>query len=362
MPVIDILNETHVSPTARMKMLSGIFDCPVESINKFELHDHIDIESQDYNIGAIIGPSGCGKSSILKVMGEPVRYDWSASSVIDSFSKEHSIQDVAECLNSVGFGNVKAWMRPFHVLSNGEQFRAQCARAIMESEGTIYIDEFTSVVDRQVAKIACHAIQKHIRKANKKMIVATCHEDVIDWLQPDWYYEPHVKKFTRRLLRRRPDVEVEIYETKHSSWKMFAPFHYMSADLHKSARCYILFADGMPASFAGVLHRPISAKGKRVPVWGVSRLVTHPDFQGIGLAFVLLESLGDLYAKDGKRLRTYPAHPVLVKNFHKNKRWRCIKNFGATTSINRTSKYRTDQFGGRINAVFEYMPQMVDAT
>jgi ABC-type lipoprotein export system ATPase subunit len=145
-------------------MLSGIFDCPIDDVNRFELHDVIDIENQEYNIGLIVGPSGCGKSSILKVLGEPMKFNWDAPTVIDSFSRDHSVQDIASALNSVGFGNIRAWMRPFSVLSNGEQFRAQCARAILDGGEIVYIDEFTSVVDRQTAKIACHAVQKFVRK------------------------------------------------------------------------------------------------------------------------------------------------------------------------------------------------------
>jgi ABC-type lipoprotein export system ATPase subunit/GNAT superfamily N-acetyltransferase len=355
MPVINIVNQTKTKDVhPRMQMLSGIFDCPVEEINSFEIHDSIDIESWEWNIGLILGPSGCGKSSVLNQMcGQEKQYLWDDVSVITSFSKDNSISDICEALNSVGFGNIKAWMRPYHVLSNGEKFRASVARTMLESEGTIVIDEFTSVVDRQVAQIASHAIQKMIRKKNKQMIVASCHYDIIDWLQPDWTYEPHVKKFTRRLLRRRPDISIDICETNHSSWKIFSPYHYMSANLHKSAKCYALFCNDNVAAFAGILHRPISVKGERIPIWGVSRLVTLPDYQGLGLAFILLECIGEKYNKEGKRLRTYPAHPILVKSFDKSKRWMCKKKYGQYSSSSSLRK----SVGGRPCAVYEYLPE-----
>ena len=59
------------------------------------------------------------------------------------------------------------WLRPFHVLSNGEQFRATIARALAESakgRELVVIDEFTSVVDRTVAQIGSAAIAKTIRR------------------------------------------------------------------------------------------------------------------------------------------------------------------------------------------------------
>ena len=52
---------------------------------------------------------------------------------------------------------------PLHnqtVLSNGEQFRAGLARLLLSDEKAVVLDEFTSVIDRQVARIASGAFQK----------------------------------------------------------------------------------------------------------------------------------------------------------------------------------------------------------
>ena len=52
------------------------------------------------------------------------------------------------------------------------------------------IDEFTSVVDRTVAASCSVAISKYIRKKGlSKIILATCHYDVVDWLEPDWIFD-----------------------------------------------------------------------------------------------------------------------------------------------------------------------------
>jgi hypothetical protein len=139
------------------------------------------------------------------------------------------------------------------------------------------VDEFTSVIDRQVAKIGCHAVQKLIRKQQKQFVAVTCHYDVVEWLQPDWMLEPATMSFQWRSLQRRPALDVEIARVGHDAWKLFAPFHYLTADLHRAAACYVLFVEGVPASFAGVLHRP---HPKVDDIKGVSRLVTLPDYQG----------------------------------------------------------------------------------
>ena len=66
--------------------------------------------------------------------------------------------------------------------------RVDLARALLEKD-KICFDEFTSVVDRQVAKTACIAINKAIKKTNKQFIAVSCHYDILDWLQPDWVFD-----------------------------------------------------------------------------------------------------------------------------------------------------------------------------
>ena len=56
-------------------------------------------------------------------------------------------------------------------------------------------DEFTSVVDRNVAKVGSFAMQKAIRKTNKKFIAVSCHDDIEDWLLPDWVFDTNSMTF-----------------------------------------------------------------------------------------------------------------------------------------------------------------------
>jgi ABC-type ATPase with predicted acetyltransferase domain len=55
---------------------------------------------------------------------------------------------------------VPAWLRPYPVLSNGERFRAGLARLVCEQPGEAVVDEFTSVVDRQIARLGALAFAK----------------------------------------------------------------------------------------------------------------------------------------------------------------------------------------------------------
>ncbi len=127
----------------------------------------------------------------------------------------------------------------------------------------------------------------------------------------------------------------------------------------------MLFVEGKPASFAGVLHRP---HPKVDDIKGVSRLVTLPDYQGLGCAMILADQLGAAYKAEGNRLRTYPAHPSLVRSFDRSPRWVLEKkpgvfspSLGETSGLknaNRTQDGDHDgkkwNMGSRPCAVFEY--------
>ena len=66
--------------------------------------------------------------------------------------------------------------------------RVDLARALLEKDFVCF-DEFTSVVDRQVAQTSCLAVSKAVRKLNKKFVAVSCHYDILEWLQPDWVFD-----------------------------------------------------------------------------------------------------------------------------------------------------------------------------
>lgn len=135
------------------------------------------------------GGSGTGKTTIAKtVFGDNVitGFDYSALSVVDDMP-QMPIDDIIKMFYAVGFGSVPSWLKPYDVLSNGEKMRVDLARALLEKDFVVF-DEFTSVVDRQVAQTACIAINKAVKRTNKQLVVISCHYDILDWLQPDWAY------------------------------------------------------------------------------------------------------------------------------------------------------------------------------
>lgn len=354
MPTIDLVVTSPASTSVRARQVSAMFDVPQVTESRVEWRGEFPYDAEPWNVGLIVGPSGSGKSTIANhVFGRMPELDWKAASVIDDIAAGQSVEAVSGALSSVGFNTIPAWLRPFHVLSNGEKFRADVARRMLELPDPIMVDEFTSVVDRQVAQVGSHAVQKFVRKAGRKFVAVTCHYDVIDWLQPDWVLDASTMVFTRRLLQRRPTIECEIKRVPYDVWRVFAPYHYLTAELSRAARCFALHVAGRPVAFTGTLHMPHPSVRD---IQRISRTVTLPDWQGLGLSFVLNDSLGAAYKAAGKRLRNYPAHPSYIRANDRSRNWRLEKRPGTNGSRRgKTGGQGEDAvFKSRPCAIFEY--------
>lgn len=161
--------------------ISRIFDYQFEGDVGETLE--IPIFPQDFDIGLIVGSSGSGKSTILKTaFGEEERIEWedgkSIASHFDSF------EEASNKFGAVGLNSIPTWLKPYKVLSNGEAFRADLARRLHDNA---VIDEFTSVVNREVAISCSVSIEKYIRNNGLKNIVfCSCHDDIIPYLKPAW--------------------------------------------------------------------------------------------------------------------------------------------------------------------------------
>lgn len=192
----SIDKKNKVDKTFRASKIMADFDVdPKHSNEHFE--GDFDLPEK-WNVGIIVGKSGTGKTTIAKDMfGEELisGFEYKHKSVIDDMPKNKSVEDISKAFYSVGFGSVPSWLKPYSVLSNGEKMRVDIARSILEKDFIVF-DEFTSVVDRQVAKVASMAVSKAIRKQNKKFIAVTCHYDVIDYLQPDWVFNTDTMTFS----------------------------------------------------------------------------------------------------------------------------------------------------------------------
>lgn len=177
--------EPLISSVERDEFISAsetAFDCIFDGTSKFYQWKMPTKLPKKFKIGVIVGSSGSGKTTLIKKFGVEEQPIWDSNKAI--ISHFDSPDDGVNKLSSVGFNSIPSWYKPYNVLSNGEKFRADLARKL--KTGAI-IDEYTSVVDRTVAKAASVALSRYIKNNDiENVVLSTCHYDIIDWLEPDW--------------------------------------------------------------------------------------------------------------------------------------------------------------------------------
>jgi len=389
MAEIELVLICPVYQSFRVHQVAGMFDVPLQQkavqrirVQKPELEG-------PWRIGLIVGPSGSGKSRLARYLFGPAVWqpaDWPEDrAVIDCFG-DRPIQEITGLLTSVGFGSPPSWIKPYHVLSTGERFRCDLARALAEANaladrlaggscpaeanptdscsavgqiepgpsgpaaetqaactacqpapGTgmravggspvlsvewplVVFDEFTSVVDRNVARIASAALRRAMDKGliRCRFVAVTCHYDVAEWLQPDWVLDMADGVFQRGFFRR-PPIQLAVFRCAHAAWRAFAPHHYLSARLNPAAQCYLAVWNEVAVAFCALL--PIPGRKNH---WRISRLVVLPDYQGVGIGTAVLETVAELYRSWGRRVSITASHPAMVGHLRRSRRWRVV--------------------------------------
>ena len=322
---IEVHNRVSDFNSYRAARVKSLFNA--ENGCNFDLEIEADLDF-DWNIGVVVGPSGSGKTSIGKmIFGENKIYDYHEGwehdkPIIDCIAPKGDFNEVTGALANVGLGDVPAWLRPFHVLSNGEQFRAGLAKIVCEKPDEIVIDEFTSVIDRQIAKIGSQAFQKAWRRSNPKgkVVLLTPHYDILEWVQPDWIIDTKTKTFSKERLRR-PDIVLDIWQVDQSYWKFYKPHYYLDLPEPVNATHYIGTVGGELACH--VVIAPFFQCGG----YRMTRLVTMPEWQGAGVGSRFLNFMAQYAlegkAKFGRKCVSYfhTSHPQLCGYLRRSKKW-----------------------------------------
>lgn len=343
-----------------------MFDLPPGAGTRSEFDVEIPSLDEPWAIGVIVGPSGSGKTTVARAaFGDRMteRWRWNAQHcVLDDFPPEMGIGEITGLLCAVGFSSPPAWLRPLCSLSNGEQFRVNLARTLAEMPDLAVVDEFTSVVDRTVARIGSAAVARAVRRRSQRFVAVTCHYDVLPWLEPDWVLDMADGSLRRyspenagRL--RRPDIALRIIRCGCSAWRIFHRHHYLSADLNRSAKCFVGLIEQRPAVFVAVLPFPHPVRSG----WREHRCVCLPDFQGLGIGNAMSEFVASLFAATGKPYGSVTSHPAMIRHRARSRQWRMIRRPSRVICSGRANPAR--RFGGmdrtlswrRLTASFEYI-------
>lgn len=345
----------------RVSQVAGLFDVTLEE----KLQQTFEVETpsleEDWSVGLIVGPSGSGKSTLARKWLGNALYDnppWPENrAVVDGFDTSLSIRDVTGLMTSVGFSSPPSWAKPYAILSNGEKFRCDLARALSvakteKGRGQVVVfDEFTSVVDRNVAKVASAAIRKGIRQGTIpcRFVAVTCHYDITEWLEPDWVIDMATGTLSRRCLRR-PEITLEIVRCGREAWKLFARHHYLNGNIAPACRTYLGLWEDEPVAFCAIL--PVVCKKHH---FRISRLVTLPDFQGMGIGMRFAETICELYKEAGDRINITGSHPSVIAHCKKSPLWKAVNLKNAPSQPRKVSVFGYRSASGRVTVSFEYI-------
>jgi GNAT superfamily N-acetyltransferase len=383
MSALEITVDCPVYDSFRVQQVAGMFDVPLAAKATERFAVELPGDDEAWDVGLIVGPSGSGKSTVAaRFYGDKLYRgaEWPEDrAVVDCFG-DIPVRQVAELFTAVGFSSPPSWVKPYRVLSCGERFRCDLARSLSVVRGQLSVaeekresvpavaatdegqlttdtplvafDEFTSVVDRNVARACSHAIAKGIRRGSIacRFVAVTCHYDVAEWLEADWVLDMATGELQRRRLRR-PAIELEIHRCGVAPWRMFARHHYLSGALAPGARCYLATWEGEPVTFCATL--PVIAKKNHRRF---TRIVTLPDYQGMGIGMRVVAAVAQLHRAEGLRINVTSSHPALIRHCAQSSHWRTVnvKKTGARPSgAKRFAKYRSS--AGRAVVSFEYV-------
>lgn len=308
-----------------------------QDIDVFEKNTHYKKISADvdapYNVGLIVGSSGSGKTTLArKIFGNLFSEESiivGDKPILDQFPESMTYEEIQTALSGVGLTSVPCWIRSANTLSNGQRFRAEVAvQCSKNQDGPIIIDEWTSVVDRTVAKIMSHSVQKFARKHKKKIVLLSCHYDVIDWLQPDWIIDCNLDSFEcRRLLQkqRSEQIEIEIRECSTAYWPLFSKYHYLSERLPGGRLwSFGVFLPNENNKIIGFGAYANYIPGKIDTVHS-NRVVIHPDYCGLGIGGVFVDITANEMKRRGFRVLVKHSSIPRFKQLSKNPKWKLLK-------------------------------------
>lgn len=213
-----ITKTSKINRTSNVEYIVQKYDLQIEDEISVEIPT-FEIPKTKWNIGLIVGSSGSGKTSLIDHLGGKQRglQIFNSEMCIFDLIDRGNPEETSKLLTSVGLSSIPTWLKPMGVLSNGEKYRFQLASdlAYTSNDSIIYVDEFTSVVNRAVAKSMSNSLQKYIRREDRQIILSSCHDDIIDWIQPDWIFNVNTGE-----LKKKSQLNVQNRESEFSGQNM----------------------------------------------------------------------------------------------------------------------------------------------
>ncbi len=130
---INLTLSCPIHDSFRVQQVAGMFDVPLAEHAVERISVALPEMDFEWRIGLICGPSGSGKTALARhLFGEgccePAKWPHDRA-VVDCF-EPLSIRQITRLFPAVGFSSPPAWIKPYRVLSTGQRFRCNLARAL----------------------------------------------------------------------------------------------------------------------------------------------------------------------------------------------------------------------------------------
>ena len=205
----------RIPETRSTKIIMDAFGLKGDTVYADIVQD-VAVRASNGNIILVVGSSGSGKSVFLSALDpekgvagnlmvkftgslkhsagwlQPLRDD---ISVFEALAEKSTPQRAFVALSRVGLSEALAFIKPYWMLSRGQQYRAMIADLLLRDEEVWLLDEFCSDLDPLTAKVVAHNLRKQIIATGRVAFVgAANHAHYLDALRP-----------TRVLLLRSGD-------------------------------------------------------------------------------------------------------------------------------------------------------------
>jgi ABC-type transport system involved in cytochrome c biogenesis ATPase subunit/GNAT superfamily N-acetyltransferase len=311
---INISYETAPATlTQRTKEVAEAFGLGTDQTRQFTLYDNVNIQICPNDIVLITGDSGSGKSALLKAIKQDLGDEAQDSKDIAIDTDKHIIETVGEnttqaieALSKVGLNDAFLFLRPYTQLSDGQKHRYQIALLTQTNKPFWILDEFTSTLDRDTAKILAFNLQKQARKQGKAVIAATTHLDLLKDYAPNVHihkrygkevtihYYPKAKAASCSLTK-----QMQIQPGTTADYKALSQFHYRTSRLPPPRKIFnlkrkdelcavIVYSYPSPVTFSRSKVWKGNLKQLQSEVSAISRVIVHPKYRSIGLGAKLV--------------------------------------------------------------------------